>query len=253
MEEYMNSRKDDSNCSASGNSLSSWMWQCEKENLQLQRQEENETQCENLSDLANKLDDLTIRSTELEPHNERWDPEHQNKKPNPSLNEEDSISQSQIKEKLVKFSNQSHRHYSDIDTTAVEQSQKTTEHKSISVGQLYQNVWKNPLTDIPKDTKREQNYSNIFNPPRFTVYRQPSIKHKHILRKNPLANIPKDTDREQIYSKIVNLQCSYNTVYRESSINYQHLFCPVQLENKMERVKSVDAWIDKLSPYETKS
>ena len=67
----MNSRKDDSNCSASGNSLSSWMWQCEKENLQLQRQEENETQCENLSDLANKLDDLTIRSTELEPHNER--------------------------------------------------------------------------------------------------------------------------------------------------------------------------------------
>ena len=94
MEEYMNSRKDYSNSSASGNSLNSWMWQCEKKNLQLQRQEENETQCEDLSDLANKLDDLTIRSTELEPHNERWDPEHQNKKPNPSLNEEDSISQS---------------------------------------------------------------------------------------------------------------------------------------------------------------
>ena len=211
MEEYMNFRKDDSNSSASGNSLSSWMWQCEKENLQLQRQEENETQCENLSDLANKLDDLTIRSTELEPHNERWDPEHQNKKLNPSLNEKDSISQSQIKEKLVKFCNQSHRHYSDIDTTAVEQSQKITEYKSISVGQLYQNVWKNPLINIPKDTKREQNYSNIFNPPRFTVYRQPSIKHEHILRKNPLANIPKDTDGEQINSKIVNLQCSYDS------------------------------------------
>ena len=102
----------------------------------------------------------------------------------------------------------------DIDTTAVEQSQKNTEYKSISAGQLYQNVWKNPLTDIPKDTKREQNYSNIFNPPRFTVYRQPSIKHGHILRKNPLANIPKDTDREQIYSKIVNLQCSYDSLQR---------------------------------------
>ena len=69
-----------------------------------------------------RLYDGIIKSTELEPHKERRDPEHQNKKPNPSLNEEDGINQSQIKEKLIKFSNQSHRHHSDIDTTAIEQS-----------------------------------------------------------------------------------------------------------------------------------
>ena len=126
------------------------------------------------------------------------------------------------------------------------------EYKSISAGQLYQNVWKNPLTDIPKDTEREQNYSKIFNPQRSydTVCRQSSINHKHILQKNPLADIPKDTESEQIYSKIVNPQRSYDTVYRESSTNHQHLFNPLQFDNKMERVKSVDAWIDKLSPYE---
>ena len=118
------------------------------------------------------------------------------------MNEEDDINQSQIKEKLIKFSNQSPRHYSDIDTTAVEQSQKFTEYKSISVKQVYQDVWKNPLTDIPKHTAREQNYSNIFNP-----------------------------------------QSSYDRVYRESYINHQHLFSPIQLENRMEGVKSVDAWI----------
>ena len=106
--------------------------------------------------------------------------------------------------------NQSHRHCSDIDTTAVEQSQKITEYKSTSVGQLYQNIWKNPLTDIPNDTEREQNYNNIFNPKRSydTVYRKPSIKDEHMLRKNPLANIPKDTEREQIYSNIVDPQRS---------------------------------------------
>ena len=37
LEEYMNSRKDDSNSSARDNSVSSWTWQCEKENLQFQR------------------------------------------------------------------------------------------------------------------------------------------------------------------------------------------------------------------------
>ena len=138
-----------------GNSVSSWIPRCEKENLQFQRQEENETQHENLSDLANKLNDLTIKGTELEPHKQRPGPEHQNKKPSPKLNEEDGINQSQIKETLIKFSNQSHRHHRDIDTTAVEQSQKINEYKSISAAQLYQNVWKNPLADIPKDTKRE--------------------------------------------------------------------------------------------------
>ena len=84
-----------------------------------------------------------------------------------------------------------------------------------------------------------------------TVYRQPSINREHILPKNQLADIPKDTEREQIYSKIVNPQHFYDTVYRESSINHQHLFSPVQFENKMERVKSVDVWIDELSPYQT--
>ena len=177
VEEYLNSRKDDSNSSASGNSVSSWIWRYEKENLQFRRQEENETHHEKLSDLANKLNDLRIKSTELEPHKERRDQEHQNKKPSPSLNEEDGITQSQIKGKLIKFSNQNHRHHSDIDIAAVEQSQKMNEYKSISAGQLYQNVWKNPLTDIPKDTEREQNCSKSFNPQRSydTVYRQPSI------------------------------------------------------------------------------
>ena len=46
----MNSRKDYSNFSVGGNSVSLWIRQCEKENLQLKRQEENETQHENLSD-----------------------------------------------------------------------------------------------------------------------------------------------------------------------------------------------------------
>ena len=54
VEEYMNSRKDDSYSSVSGNSSSSWIWQCENKNLQFQRQEENETQ-HKPSDLANKL------------------------------------------------------------------------------------------------------------------------------------------------------------------------------------------------------
>ena len=127
------------------------------------------------------------------------------------------------------------------------------EYKSISAGQLYQNLWKNPLTDIPKDKEREQNCSKSFNPQRSydTVYRQPSINHEHILQKNLLADITKGTEREQIYSKIVNPKSSYDTVYRESSINHQHLFSPVQFENKMERVQSVDAWIEELSPYET--
>ena len=61
----MNSRKDDSNSSANGNSVSSRIRRCEKENLQFQRQEENETHHENLSDLANKLNDFTIKKTEL--------------------------------------------------------------------------------------------------------------------------------------------------------------------------------------------
>ena len=43
------------------------------------------------------------------------------------MNEEDGINQSQIKEKLIEFSNQSHRHHSDIDTTAIEQSHKMNE------------------------------------------------------------------------------------------------------------------------------
>ena len=34
------------------------------------------------------------------------------------------------------------------------------------------------------------------------------------------------------------------TASREPSINHQHLFSSVQFENKMERVKSVDAWIN---------
>ena len=51
----MNSRKDDSNSSVSGNSVSTWIGRCEKENLYFQRHEENETQHENLSDLADKL------------------------------------------------------------------------------------------------------------------------------------------------------------------------------------------------------
>ena len=101
VEEDMNSRKDDWNSSVSGNSVSSWMWQCEKEHFQFQRQEENK----NLSDLVNKLNDLTIKGTELEPPKEKRDPEHQNKKPSPMFNEEDGINQSQIKEALIKFSN----------------------------------------------------------------------------------------------------------------------------------------------------
>ena len=75
---------------------------------------------------------MTIKGTKWEPHKERWDPEHQNKKRSPTLNEEDVINQSQIKEKLIKFSNQSYRYHSNIDTTAVEYT-----HKSISAGQLY--------------------------------------------------------------------------------------------------------------------
>ena len=64
---------------------------------------------------------MTIKSTELESHKERRDPEHQNKKPSPSSNEEDSINQLQIKKTLIKFSNQSHRHHSDVVTAVAEQ------------------------------------------------------------------------------------------------------------------------------------
>ena len=85
VEEYMNSRKEDSNSSVSGNSVGSWRRRCEKENLQFQRQEKNESQHENLSDLANKLNDLIIKSTELGSHKKRRDPEHQNEKPKPHV------------------------------------------------------------------------------------------------------------------------------------------------------------------------
>ena len=61
----MNSIKDDPNSSVSGNSVSSWIRWCERENLQFQREEQNETHQENLSDLANKLNDFTIKKTEL--------------------------------------------------------------------------------------------------------------------------------------------------------------------------------------------
>ena len=73
---------------------------------------------------------MTIKSTELEPHKERRDSEHQKKKPSTSLNEEDGINQSQIKEKLIEFSNQSHRHQSDRTIT------KNEWNKSISACQL---------------------------------------------------------------------------------------------------------------------
>ena len=108
------------------------------------------------------------------------------------------------------------------------------ETKSISSGQLYQNMWKNPPADIPTDTERAHNCSKIFNPQLSyaTVCRQPSVNHQHILWNNPLADITKDTEKEQNRSKIVNPQRSYDTTSREPSIN------------KMERVKSVDAWIN---------
>ena len=61
----MNVRKDDSNSSVSGNSVSSWIQQYEKESFQFQRAFEN--QHENCSDLANKLNDFSIKGTELEP------------------------------------------------------------------------------------------------------------------------------------------------------------------------------------------
>ena len=90
-----------------------------KKNLHFQIQEENETQHENLSDLANKSNYLTSKSAELElDKKKRRDSEHQHKKPLSTFNEEDGINQSQIKETLKKFSNQSHGHHSDIDTTA---------------------------------------------------------------------------------------------------------------------------------------
>ena len=156
VEEYMNSRKEDSNFSVGGNSVSSWIRECEKENLQLKRQDENETQHENLSDLANKLNELTIKSTELEPHKERRDSEHRKKKPCPSLNEEDGINQSQIKEKLIEFSNQSHRHHSDIDTTAVEQSQKMNEinqYPQVSFTKMYGRIDKQLFARIQKENR----------------------------------------------------------------------------------------------------
>ena len=70
---------------------------------------------------------------------------------------------------------------------------------NLTLHPLVRNVWKNPLAGTPKDTEREQNYSEIFNPQCSydTVYRQPSINHQHILWKNPLAGIPKDTERKQ--------------------------------------------------------
>ena len=130
--------------------------------------------------LGCRLDDLAIaiKSTELESYKERKVPQYQNEKPNPKLNEGDSINQSQRKDTLIKFSNQSHRQHSDIDKTVVEQSQKINEYKSISTDQLYQSIWKNPPADIFKDTEIKQNYS-----------------------------------------KIVNSQCSYDTVYKQLSIN----------------------------------
>ena len=97
------------------------------------------------------------------------------------MNKGDRINQSKRKETPTKFTNQSHRHHSDIDTTTVEESQKINEYKSISAGQLYGGVWKNSLSDIPKDTKRDQDYSKIVNPQGSydTVYRHPSINHQH--------------------------------------------------------------------------
>ena len=41
--------------------------------------------------------------------------------------------------------------------------------------------------------------------------------------KNPLAGTPKDTEREQNYNRIFNPQCSCDTVYRQPSINHQHI------------------------------
>ena len=89
-----------------------------KKNLHFQIQEENETQHENLSDLANKSNYLTTKSTELELDKKRRDLEHNNKRSVSTFNEENDINQSQIKETLIKLSNQSQGHHSDIDTTA---------------------------------------------------------------------------------------------------------------------------------------
>ena len=48
---------------------------------------------------------MTIKSTELESHKERRDPEYQNEKLIPTLNEGDGNNQSQMKETFIKFSN----------------------------------------------------------------------------------------------------------------------------------------------------
>ena len=52
---------------------------------------------ESLSDLANKLNDLTIKGTELEPRKQKRNPEHQDEKPSSTLTEEDGIKQLHIK------------------------------------------------------------------------------------------------------------------------------------------------------------
>ena len=68
-----------------------------------------------------------------------------------------------MKETLIKFSN---RRLSELETIAVQEALKIVEYKSISAGQPYQSVWKNPLVDILKDTETEQNCSKIVNPKR---------------------------------------------------------------------------------------
>ena len=40
---------------------------------------------------------MTIKGTELEPHKQKRNPEHQDKKPSSTFNEEDGINQLQIK------------------------------------------------------------------------------------------------------------------------------------------------------------
>lgn len=60
---------------------------------------------------------------------------------------------------------------------------------------------------------------------------------------NPLADILKDAEREKYYSKVVNTRCSYDTVYRQTSINHDHILfknlradIPKDMERKQNTV-----------------
>ena len=216
VQEYIDLRKDDSSSGASSKSIKSWIRHCELETIDFENQQEKETPEENLSDLTDKLNNMTIKSAEKESKKESCIPNH------PSQRQV----KSEVKQTLPSYNKPLSK---DKSSKITEQPQEMRDYKSMSLGQLHENIWKNPLKSIPFDLEREE-YSNKFDN-RQRSY-DPSFRK---------PNYQPTFKPNEIKGNSIPIHIN----------SYYHKEDPIKYEIESVRNKSIDSWIDELNPYET--